>query len=651
MIDYWGSHLPALRFRFNVVEYLKGRGETEMDVEVPLKLDYILADPVKAEAIADHMHDGRDRTYEDREAIVFLLPSREGDYVWSEGTSTMYRFTAPHGHFGFPAYTHEYAITSDYNRAWLPSTDADGTSGTSDPTEITYLTGPPSSPAQGASGIVSPATPPISLAEINMQIEIIGALVHVGYDIPGFMECQRQAFRHSAEIREWPIRPHVVEREIPSGQPAGYRLWPVPSERSGDPYYNRQWVEGPDSALFEMRMTDEDGEPTTGYTWEEVTTRPVPGGTYTIFYKSQPASWVPCNYNPALYEKGTEGVISVTAPADTVHEALFDPVEFGSAVGSDGDNGVPNPASFTMETAGSVTIDRIDWRSGRVEIELEPHSAAGLVGHHVDFIALDASVVLRLYFDDAVEVDHDGARALSWNVCDQPWKGGDLLMLRISESKSEVTEATDPGGPCPGDGNKPPAFASSSYTFDIPENAPTSTLAGVVAAVDHESGDVLSYSILPGTGHGQFDIDGGTGEITVTGVLDYETMRSHTLTVVAKDADGAAAMIPVTILVTNVIEPPAAPQNVSATSTHNRAILTWDAPDDPGLTGLEVRLKRAGQDPRVFEIVSFRMPETKEGVGRVEVPLDTDYIYCVHFVNYEGVSEGSCVTIETLPGP
>ena len=647
MVTYWESHLPALRFRFSVVEYLKGGGDTEMDVEVPLKLDHILTDPVKAEAMADHMHDGRDRTYENRDAIVFLLPAQEGDYVWSEGTLTMHRFTAPHGPFGFPAYMDEYAITSDYNRAWLPSADADGTSGTSDPTEITFLTGPPSELPQEGSG----AAPSITLSEIKTQIEIIRALVQVGSDIPGFMECQRQAFRHSAEKREWPTRPHVVEREIPSGQPAGYRLWPVPNERSGDPYYVELWIEGPDSELFEMRMTDEDGDPTTGYTWEEVTTRPVPHGKYTIYYKNQPAPWVPCNYNPALYQKGTEGAIIVTAPADAVHEALFDPVEAGSAVGSDGDNGVLKPASFTMESAGSVTIDRIDWRSGGVEIELEPHNAAAFWDHHVDFIALDGSVALRLDFDDAVEVEREGTPVLSWNVCDQPWKSGDLLMLRISESRSGLAEATVPDGPCTGDGNKPPEFASSSYTFDIPENSPTSTLVGVVAAVDHETGDVPAYSILQGTGHGQFGIDGGTGEITVTGVLDYETMRSYTLTVVVKDADGAAAMIPVTILITNVIEPPAAPQNVSVTTTHSRAILTWDAPDDPSLTRLQVRLKKAGQDPSVFEIMSFRMPETTEDGGRVEVPLDTDYIYCVHFVNDEGISEGSCVTIETLPGP
>ena len=112
MVDLWGSYLPALKFRFNVVEYLKGSGESEISAEVPLEMDYPITDELKAEAIADHMHDGRDRTYEDREAIVFLVPSLEGDYVWSEGSSGMYRFTGPHR---YPMYTHQYAITSDYN--------------------------------------------------------------------------------------------------------------------------------------------------------------------------------------------------------------------------------------------------------------------------------------------------------------------------------------------------------------------------------------------------------------------------------------------------------------------------------------------------------------------------------------------------------
>ena len=65
-------------------------------------------------------------------------------------------------------------------------------------------------------------------------------------------------------------------------------------------------------------------------------------------------------------------------------------------------------------------------------------------GHHIDFIALDGTVVLRLDFDDAVDVVEEGrTRALTWGVCERPWNDGDLLMLRISESPPGLTGATN----------------------------------------------------------------------------------------------------------------------------------------------------------------------------------------------------------------
>ena len=89
-------------------------------------------------------------------------------------------------------------------------------------------------------------------------------------------------------------------------------------------------------------------------------------------------------------------------------------------------------------------------------MELRPHGR--LAGHHMDFIALDGSITLRLDFDDAESVSEEGgARALSWNrVCRRPWESGDLLMLRISESPDDLSGVTNDGqctptGPPPDD--------------------------------------------------------------------------------------------------------------------------------------------------------------------------------------------------------
>ena len=80
-------------------------------------------------------------------------------------------------------------------------------------------------------------------------------------------------------------------------------------------------------------------------------------------------------------------------------------------------------------------------------MRIDPHGR--LVGHHIDFIALDGSVALRLDFDQATEAVKDGGtRLLTWGACSQPWSGGDLLMLRISASPPGLTGATN-DGVCP----------------------------------------------------------------------------------------------------------------------------------------------------------------------------------------------------------
>ena len=74
---------------------------------------------------------------------------------------------------------------------------------------------------------------------------------------------------------------------------------------------------------------------------------------------------------------------------------------------------------------------------------MSPHNR--LANHHADFIALDGSVSLRLDFDDATETGEGDSRALSWTVCAQPWQSGDLLMLRISESPTDLSGVSRDG--------------------------------------------------------------------------------------------------------------------------------------------------------------------------------------------------------------
>ncbi len=434
--------IPIFLFRFEAIEYLKGSGGSELTVKVPAIKWPDLSDRESAQAQAASMFQLHDARWDDREAIIFL-----------ESKSVLYGFPMPKGASDEMSYRfrgpredvvdiHEYAITSDYNKAWLPASAPSGPSGATGSSEPEYLTESP----QGVAGATSASAPSISLSEIKRRIKANDDLLAEGRDIPGYEFCVRDRFRFEALIQSNQAPSHTLhELQIQSGQPEGHRLssltdvaiYPEP------PTHGTWSTTGPDSDLFIMRITDDpdDNPNTVGYAWEEVATRPIPKGVYSIFYVGQPAIWVPCDYNPELRLKNREAAITVTAPEGALHEAFFDPVIIGSAVGADTANGVLKPASFTAEGSGSISIERIEWTDGQVKMRLSPHSR--LTGHHIDFIALHSSLALRLDFDDATEVDEGGARALTWGVCIQPWQDGDLLMLRISVSEDDLIGATN----------------------------------------------------------------------------------------------------------------------------------------------------------------------------------------------------------------
>ena len=195
----------------------------------------------------------------------------------------------------------------------------------------------------------------------------------------------------------------------------------------------------------------------TDYAIEIKAMRPLPAGLYEINLYGQAPDHIPCEFvqPPSTWRFTFESV------EDALHEAFFDPVALGDAVGADG---VLKPAAFVFD-GGDATIQRIDWLDGQVRMTLSPHTA--LPDHHIDFIALDGSVSLRLDFDDAAQVaDVDGSRTLAWGVCSQPWQPADLLMLRISESPADLAGVTF-NADC-----APVATASPTPT---PEVMPTAT--------------------------------------------------------------------------------------------------------------------------------------------------------------------------------
>ena len=162
------------------------------------------------------------------------------------------------------------------------------------------------------------------------------------------------------------------------------------------------------------------------------------------------------------------------------------------------------------------------------------------------------------------------------------------------------------------DVNETPAFAETSYAFDLAENADGSTnrvSLGTVAATDPE-GATLAYSLVGGNESGSFEVDATSGELFYKGSgEDFESATTQfTLTVRASDGSETADTT-VTVDVTDVNEAPTFVETSYAFdlaenadgSTDDRVSLGTVAATDPEGTTLAYSLVD-GNESGSFEI-------------------------------------------------
>ena len=169
---------------------------------------------------------------------------------------------------------------------------------------------------------------------------------------------------------------------------------------------------GKDAALFHVE-----------YPGDVTTERPLPAGAYRYYYGITPKEYLVCDGYPDDSRDRREHFVTVAAPPGVAHEAFFDPVAIGSAVGADASNGVLSPADFTIG-GKSVSLSGLKWDGSQVTLTMSPHDP--LTGHLLDFIALDGTVALTLDADAATA--NSAAGTLAWAVITQSWQDGDLLM-------------------------------------------------------------------------------------------------------------------------------------------------------------------------------------------------------------------------------
>ncbi len=437
----------AIKYTFEALEYLRGNGGSELIAVAPAayiesrsEQDVLAAGP--------HIVAARDTQWDDREAIIFLVDHEKL-------TSHQYEIVTM-------IEPGAYTIDSPYNKTWLPE-DIAGT-GVGSTGETRFLL---DSPVLGALGGASAThqAPTITLNDLRSQVASENELLRAGaatHGLKTYRECLYHKYKYERIVQsgveygdERIVRSsggfkHQDIGPVDSGLPAGTRIGDPALWGSGGEDVSGHRIEGNDARLFAIR-------PLLFHI-----ARPLPHGEYWFYWNfwGDPVR-VPCGADeiPEEIRKSDIVFVNVTAPDSVLREAFFDPVDLGgSTVGAGGQAGVLSPASFTYEGVGDITISRIAWESpGRVSMELTPHGR--LAGHHMDFIALDGAITLRLDFDDAESVSEEGgARALRWNMCSQPWWAGDLLMLRISASGLDLSGATNhppcdsiPTGPPPDD--------------------------------------------------------------------------------------------------------------------------------------------------------------------------------------------------------
>lgn len=144
------------------------------------------------------------------------------------------------------------------------------------------------------------------------------------------------------------------------------------------------------------------------------------------------------------------------------------------------------------------------------------------------------------------------------------WSGGepnnsgneDAIELRTDGRWNDINAATAHAYVVEWDGAAVLAgMENGPYAID--ENSALNTVTGAALANDPDAGDTLTYSITGGTGAGLFAIDAATGQLTLTGAVNYEAVNLYTLDLRVQDAAGLFDTMTVTVGINDINDIPA----------------------------------------------------------------------------------------------
>ena len=204
-----------------------------------------------------------------------------------------------------------------------------------------------------------------------------------------------------------------------------------------------------------------------------------------------------------------------------------------------------------------------------------------------------------------------------------------------------------------------PSFAVGAAAIrTVAENAAVGTAVGSPLAATDPEDDALAYT-LGGTHAALFTVDASNGQLEVGSNtdLDFEgAVMSYAVSVEVSDGkDGAGkadtavdATVAVTVNVTDVAEPPGAPDAPTLTPTESTLAVAWTAPDNtgPAVTGYDVHYRASGAAD--WTDAQFAGTGTATTLGGLSA--GTGYEVRVRATNDEGTGNWSATTAEnTLP--
>ena len=441
------TYYSIMVFTFTVHEYLKGSGGKTVTALVP---DTVRQWPTRDSAVggARSLISERDTTYDSRQAILFLKRNRDwvstltGDQYFL-GWETLWEGDG-------------YSIAGIRQKPWLPSADDTSLRSNVDSAPQAFLLDDPRNPTGGrvvgrSSG--SSSAPTLALADLRAVVSRISGESAAGDGSEKWDLCLQEKYgfeRYYDWLRSQGQTGNTFNRELDSGQAAGAVVLEAPQRVGLLPdVYGTFAPAGADGDYFEIKNS----EPTTGaahiiaqppdppdaflYTLSSVSARPLSAGEYSYHIEGVSALRVICAGAVDDEEEWRTFDVTVSPPAGTAYEAMFDPATDGSAISA---SSVLKP--YTASGADTATVSDISWESGTLKIGIDPVTAHS--GHWTDFIDIDGDVALSLALNDAT-VD-TVAKTLSWSVTNQPWEVDDKMMLRIYRKITSVTVTLSPPG-------------------------------------------------------------------------------------------------------------------------------------------------------------------------------------------------------------